>query len=52
VFYRLAYPQVADLLAVARVLLREILQTNQDRLTSSESLPAVGNSHRRDRTAR
>lgn len=33
VFYRLAYPQVADLLATARELLTEILQTNTDQLT-------------------
>ena len=32
VFYRLAYPQVADLLAVARQLLVEILDTTQKNL--------------------
>lgn len=32
VFYRLAYPQVADLLAIARELLTEILHTNTDQL--------------------
>ena len=32
VFYSFAYPQVADLLKVARVLLTEILHTTQERL--------------------
>ena len=36
VFYRLAYPQVADLLTVARALLTEILQTNQHHLDTHE----------------
>jgi DNA-binding transcriptional ArsR family regulator len=35
VFYRLAYPQVADLLAVSRSLLIEILQTTQQQLEST-----------------
>ena len=35
VFYRLAYPQVADLLAVSRSLLIEILQTTQQQLAST-----------------
>lgn len=39
VFYRLAYPQVADLLRVARALLMEVLQTTQDQLVSTASLP-------------
>jgi len=42
VFYRLAYPQVAELLRVARTLLGEILnQTRQD-LGSTDELPTVG----------
>lgn len=41
VFYRLAYPQVADLLAVARQLLVEILETTQKNLADS-----VGQSRR------
>jgi ArsR family transcriptional regulator len=46
VFYRLAYPQVADLLRVARALLMDVLQTTQDQLVSTASLPdlAVGSS--------
>jgi len=42
VFYRLAYPQIADLLAVARVLLVEILETTQQQLVSTVELPPVG----------
>lgn len=42
VFYRLAYPQIADLLAVARVLLVEILETTQQQLVSTVDLPPVG----------
>jgi len=41
VFYSLAYPQVADLLAVARQLLVEILQTTQQRLISTVGLPRL-----------
>lgn len=41
VFYRLAYPQVADLLHVARALLAEILQTTQQQLIEREGLPAI-----------
>lgn len=41
VFYRLAYPQVADLLTVARLLLGEILETTQERLVSTMRLPAL-----------
>ncbi|MHA7304853.1 ArsR/SmtB family transcription factor [Arthrobacter sp. TMN-49] len=39
VFYRLAYPQVADLLRVARVLLGEILQTTHEQIATSAGLP-------------
>jgi len=42
VFYRLAYPQVADLLAVARQLLVEVLETTQQRLISTVGLPRTG----------
>jgi len=41
VFYSLAYPQVADLLAVARQLLVEILETTQQRLISTVGLPRL-----------
>lgn len=41
VFYSLAYPQVADLLAVARQLLVEILETTQQRLISTVGLPKL-----------
>lgn len=39
VFYRLAYPEVADLLTVSRVLLVEILETTQRQLESTTRLP-------------
>jgi len=42
VFYSLAYPQVADLLAVARQLLVEILETTQQRLISTVGRPGLG----------
>jgi len=35
VFYRLAYPRVADLLATARILLVDILETTQRQLQNS-----------------
>ncbi|SKA95958.1 transcriptional regulator, ArsR family [Agreia bicolorata] len=38
VFYRLAYPQVADLLAISRQLLVEILQNTQQQLDSTINL--------------
>jgi DNA-binding transcriptional ArsR family regulator len=41
VFYRLAYPQVADLLRVARALLGEILQTTHEQLATSANLPEL-----------
>src|SRR5690554_3861382 len=41
VFYRLAYPEVADLLRVARALLGEVLQTTQQHLVESEGLPDI-----------
>lgn len=41
VFYRLAYPEVADLLRVARILLAQILETTHDQLVSTQHLPAL-----------
>ena len=41
VLYRLAYPQVADLLRVARVLLGEILQTTEQQLVEQASVPEI-----------
>jgi DNA-binding transcriptional ArsR family regulator len=41
VFYRLAHAQVAGLLAVARGLLHEVLDTTRKNLEPSASLPAV-----------
>lgn len=42
VYYRLAFPEVAQLLTVARTLLVLALEESQDRLTATESLPAIG----------
>ncbi|GGC84178.1 transcriptional regulator [Tersicoccus solisilvae] len=39
VFYRLAYPAVADLLAVAKGLLIDILEHTQEQLQSTVALP-------------
>lgn len=41
VYYRLAYPQVAELLRVARALLGEIVSTTSERLTSIDMLPPI-----------
>ncbi|WP_430646680.1 ArsR/SmtB family transcription factor [Agromyces sp. GXS1127] len=41
VSYRLAYPQVADLLRVARALLGEILQATERQLVEQAGLPAI-----------
>lgn len=41
VFYQLAYPQVADLLRVARALLGEILETTRQQLGDTDSLPVI-----------
>jgi hypothetical protein len=41
VYYRLAYPQVADLLRVARALLGEILETTQRQLVDRDGLPEL-----------
>jgi DNA-binding transcriptional ArsR family regulator len=41
VFYRLAYPDVADLLTVARALLVKVLETTNEQLASSIDLPSL-----------
>lgn len=41
VYYRLAYPDVANLLRVARQLLGELLDDNQNRLANAEELPEI-----------
>ena len=41
VFYRLAYPQVADLLAISRALLLAILEQTQHQLVSTIGLPEL-----------
>ena len=41
VFYRLAFPQVADLLMISRALLVEILERTQQQLGSTAELPEV-----------
>ncbi len=41
VYYRLAYPRVADLLTVSRALMIEILETTQQQLVSTVSLPDI-----------
>lgn len=41
VYYRLAFPQVAELLRVARQLLSEVLSVSQERLSSAQSLPDI-----------
>jgi len=41
VFYRLAYPEVADLLRVARALLGEVLRTTQQQLAEHDGLPDI-----------
>ncbi|WP_438855806.1 ArsR/SmtB family transcription factor [Agromyces sp. M3QZ16-3] len=41
VSYRLAYPQVADLLRVARALLGEILQATERQLVEQAGLPDI-----------
>ncbi len=37
-FYSLAYPQVAELLSVARLLLNDMLRTTRDQLESSQEV--------------
>ena len=41
VFYRLAYPQVAELLRVARALLGEVLQSTQNDLVQHRGMPRI-----------
>lgn len=41
VFYRVAHPQVVDLLSAARALLTEVLHTTQQQLVSAVSLPDI-----------
>ncbi|MBX3312630.1 MAG: helix-turn-helix transcriptional regulator [Microbacteriaceae bacterium] len=41
VYYRLAYPEVADLLRVARQLLGELLGDTQSRLVGATELPNI-----------
>lgn len=41
VFYRVAHPQVADLLSTARALLTEVLHTTQQQLVSATTLPNI-----------
>lgn len=41
VYYRLAHPQVAELLRVARALLGEVLETVEQRLVRRAELPAI-----------
>lgn len=41
VYYRLAYPQVAELLEVARGLLLDVLETTRRQLQSTADLPAL-----------
>ncbi len=42
VYYRLAYPEVADLLATARGLLLQIVSADGERAADAASLPAFG----------
>lgn len=41
VFYRLAYPEVADLLSISRALLVKILETTQNQLVDTVNLPRI-----------
>jgi len=41
VYYRLAFPQVADLLRVARSLLSDLLESTRERLDASSDLPEL-----------
>lgn len=42
VFYRLAFPEIAELLRVARSLLGEVLRDTRDRLTLVDPDPSTG----------
>lgn len=48
VYYRLAHPRVADLLTVSRALMIEILETTQQQLVSTMSLPDIMLPHPRE----
>lgn len=41
VYYRLAYPQVADLLMVARQLLDQLLHASADQRAIADALPSI-----------
>ena len=41
VYYRLAFPEVAELLRVARVLLSNVLASSQEQLASVQGLPKI-----------
>jgi ArsR family transcriptional regulator len=41
VYYRLAYPRIRELLAVARALLLTMLSEDTDRLSEAQSLPEI-----------
>ena len=43
VYYRIAHPEVAQLLQVARALLTQVVGAESDRLRAIESLPELGN---------
>ena len=40
-YYRLAYPRVVDLLTIARSLMIEILETTQQQLVATVSMPTI-----------
>ena len=46
VYYRLAHPEVAELLTVARRLLTHALETTQGQLSASGALPPIGTGRR------
>ncbi|MGM7668939.1 ArsR/SmtB family transcription factor [Microbacterium sp. A93] len=46
VYYRLAHRQAAEMLAVARLLLLEVLASDGERLDEARALPAVGRGSR------
>jgi len=46
VFYRLAYPEIAELLRVARTLLGEVLRDTRERLDASAELRPIGGGDR------
>ncbi len=42
VFYRLAHPQVSELLRIARIFLTDTLAARKEQLNAVRSLPAIG----------